>query len=185
VALDPCCGSPEDRGHVDPEEKEMRRTRWLLMSVVLSLAASVMTPVRADAAVWGACGVITSTSKIVRTFSGVPGIRKVYLTCGGPKFSDEPSWGYRHILRYHRGQFEALSSPTQQNWRDLADLAMATTLGDPAVRGPVIDGKRCFSRALRLYDLRSGRLVRTQIFRVVFRTKDAAIITVYPSSRHC
>jgi len=163
----------------------MRRVRVLLVSILLAVGVGVVQPPSASAAVWGACGVVTSTSKIVRTYGGVPGIRRVYLKCGGPKYSDEPSWGYRHVLRYHIHDFEAMSVGTYQNWRDVADLAMATTLADPTVRRPAVDGKRCFSRALKLYDLHTGRLVRTQIFRVVFRTSDAAIITVYPSSRHC
>lgn len=137
------------------------------------------------AVTWGACGVTTSTSKVLRTYDGVAGIRRVYLKCGGPKYTKNPTWGYRQILRYHRTDFENLVAGTAQNWRDIADVGMGGALRDPDVRGAARDGKRCFSRKIYLYNLQTGELVHTKIVRVVFRTSDAAIITAYPASRQC
>lgn len=137
------------------------------------------------AATWGACGVTTSTSKIIRTYDGVAGIRNVYLKCGGPKYTSSPTWGYRHILKNHRSDFENIAAGTAQNWRDVADVGMGGALRDPDVRGAESDGKRCFSRKIYLYNLQTGELVRTKIVRVIFRTSDAAIITAYPSSSQC
>lgn len=115
----------------------------------------------------------------------MPGYKRVYLKCGGPKHSSKPAWGYRHILKYHRRDWEQLAAQsTYQSWRDIADHAMAWALIDPAVRGPLAGGKRCFSRTISLYDNR-GRFIKHQIVRIVFRVSDRAVITTYPSKKHC
>lgn len=155
------------------------------VSVAAKLSTSTTRPQTRVAEVWGACGVITSTSKVVRTYDGVAGIRRVYLKCGGPKYSSRPDWGYRHILARHRGDFENMAAGTAQNWREVADISIGGALRDPQVRGGLVDGKRCFSRRIYLYNLRTGDQVRTRIVRVVFRASDNAIVTAYPSSKQC
>lgn len=135
--------------------------------------------------IWAACGLFGKTGKVVRTYGELAGVKRVHLTCGGPKYDSQPTWGYRHIVRYHEQHFEGMAAGTFQNWREVADIGIATALADPEVRGFVRDGKRCFSRTIRLYNTRTGQVVRTQIVRVVFRTSDNAIITAYPSRQHC
>ena len=134
---------------------------------------------------WGACGVSDNDAKIIRTVSGVAGYRNIYLKCGGPKFSDSPTWGYRHIKRYHQSQFETLAArSTYQNWRDVADAGLVASLVRTEVRGPEQDGKRCFSGTIALYDS-NGKLYKRQIIRTVFKVSDVTIITEYPAGSHC
>jgi hypothetical protein len=163
----------------------VRAIRVLVSSVLFAAMVLFLAPGRAEADTWGACGLRTNDAKIIRTYTAVAGIRRVYLKCGGPKYSARPDWGYRHILWKHRGDFEGMARGTYQNWRDLADLGMESALIDPAVRGGVVDGKRCFSRSITLYNRQTGAVVRKQIVRVVFKVSDQTIITAYPSSRHC
>lgn len=134
--------------------------------------------------VWGACGLFTSPNKIVRTYRNVRGLKTVTLKCGGPKYTAEPSWGYRHLL-WKRSRFESLAAVADMNWRDLVDEVIATVLTSPNKRNPPVGGKICFSRVLHLYNLRTGDLVKTQIFVVFVRVSDNSIVTAYPRSRQC
>lgn len=140
-----------------------------------------------DAPPWGACGVSTDEQKQVRTFAG-SGRRVWVLRCGGPKYSGEPAWGYRHILWRHRGDFERMAAGTNQNWRDVADLAMDSIARDPDAWGDAGAGKSCRSRLIFLVDKDTGQVVRQQIVAQfsVFREADGSdIITAYPASRQC
>ena len=165
--------------------RRVHRLIWLVVLSVLLVTSTTPASAREEFAIWGACGVITNENKIVRTYEGVAGIRRVYLTCGGPKYTDKPLWGYRHIQARHQRDFEVLAVRTAQNWRDIADVGMGGSLRDPEVRGPVIDGKRCFSRKIYYYNLETGKLVSTVIIKTIFRTTDNAIVTTYPSDEHC
>lgn len=106
-----------------------RRPAWV--DCIISVAALLLTGVgtaHASAPPWGACGIDTAESKLVREFNP----RTYYtLRCGGPMYSDNPRYGYRHILRYHKTDFERMALGTGQNWRDVADLAMDTISRDP------------------------------------------------------
>lgn len=132
--------------------------------------------------VWGACGIWTKEAKIIRTYKRRGGA-KVYLKCGGPKYTSDPTWGFRHIKRYHLSQFETMSFGTYQNWQQIADLAIATALATPE-RTTARDGKVCVSRTIKLYNVRTGREVDRATVRVIYRVRDSAIITAYPSA-HC
>lgn len=133
---------------------------------------------------WGSCGVISKEKKLVRTYSRRGGA-KVYLYCGGPKFSSDPTWGYRHILKRHRDDFERKAFRTRQTWRELADISIEVALAHPKVAGPIRSGKRCYSAVVYLIDHRNGDVVGTMIVRVLWRISDNAIITAYPAARHC
>ncbi|HEX4865298.1 MAG TPA: hypothetical protein VFV02_14600 [Acidimicrobiales bacterium] len=136
---------------------------------------------------WGACGLRTDPNKVVRTFDGTDR-RQWVLRCGGPKFSREPGWGYRHILWRHRGDFERMAAGTGQNWRDVADLAMAHIATDPDKWGDAGDGKSCRSRVIFLVNKRTGQVVRQQIVKQISVYKggrSSDIITAYPSSSQC
>ncbi|TDX84927.1 hypothetical protein CLV69_11711 [Amycolatopsis arida] len=110
------------------------------------------------------------------------------LYCGGPKYSSTPTWGYRHILWRHRGDFERMAVGTDQNWRDVADIAMDAIAKDPDAWGDAGDGKDCRSRVIYLYNRKTGQLVRTQIV-VQISTyqggKSNRIITSYPRGYQC
>lgn len=136
---------------------------------------------------WGACGTSTDENKVVRTFDGTSR-RQWTLRCGGPLHSSTPSWGYRHILWRHLGDFERMAAGTNQNWRDIADLSMDSIANDPDAWGDAGDGKNCRSRLIYLINKDNGQVVRTQIVKQISVFKGANtndIITAYPSSAQC
>ncbi|RSN51610.1 hypothetical protein DMH08_30305 [Actinomadura sp. WAC 06369] len=131
---------------------------------------------------WGACGRNTDPQKLVRLFTKNR-VVDFALRCGGPKHSSSPTWGYRHILWRHRGDFERMAAGTYQNWRDIADLAMSHNTSDPD-RSKHSGGKSCYSRVLYLRNIRTNQVVRQQIFKMVVGSNNN-IITSYPSGSHC
>lgn len=146
---------------------------------------SLLLPSTACAAAppWGACGVNTDPNKIVVQYYASP--RMFYtLRCGGPKYSHDPTTGYRHILWRHRTDFENLAAGTYQNWRDVADLAMRAITRDADHRRPATDGKICHSRLITLVNLRTNQVVRRQNI-VMFTNQVGDIITTYPQTRRC
>jgi hypothetical protein len=153
--------------------------RTALLGVIGVIAVFVApTEVSAAAPPWGACGLNAKPDKEVCKFSSH------VLRCGGPKYSRTPEWGYRHILWRHKADFERLAVGTNQNWRDVADLAMDHISSDADSVAPADGGKTCNSRVIFLHDLQTNQLVRQQI--VVMITNAAGnIITAYPSSKQC
>ncbi len=72
------------------------------------------------------------------------------------------------------------------NWRDLADLGIASALSDPDKMSVKTnnEGKKdklCYSREIFLYDKRSGRIVGSTHATVIVRLYDMDIISAYPS----
>ncbi|QFG20783.1 hypothetical protein [Actinomadura sp. WMMB 499] len=131
---------------------------------------------------WGACGRNTDPQKLVRLFTKNR-VVDFALRCGGPKYSSSPTWGYRHILWRHRGDFERMAAGTYQNWRDIADLAMSHNTSDPD-RYSHGGGKSCYSRVLYLRNIRTNQVVRKQIFKMIVSSSNN-IITSYPAGTHC
>ncbi|MEV5827741.1 hypothetical protein AB0L25_19435 [Spirillospora sp. NPDC052242] len=145
--------------------------------------ASAVSRVQVPAAPpWGACGRNTDPQKLVRLFTKNR-VVDFALRCGGPKYSSSPTWGYRHILWRHRGDFERMAAGTYQNWRDIADLAMSSNTSDPD-RSRHSGGKSCYSRLLYLRNIRTNQVVRKQIFKMVVGSNNN-IITSYPAGTHC
>jgi hypothetical protein len=155
---------------------------WLvaLSAAAISLAGVVTFPAEASAAAppWGACGISTDDNKLVRQFP-VNQRLNFYLRCGNE------AKGYRHILLRHRTDFEAMAFGTNENWRDVADLAMASIASDPDQAIPVGDGKGCYSRVLFLRNNRTNQVVRQQIFRMIVIIGTGEIISVYPHGQQC
>lgn len=118
---------------------------------------------------WGACGVFTSDNKVVATYSG--GVR---LTCGSEKF------GYRHIKRDHRSQFETLAAPTALNWRDLAHWAIESNMKDPDRRVQQNANTACRVRVL--YLKKNGGASVGYNFTLIFNSDTKDVITVFPGS---
>lgn len=153
---------------------------WL---ACIAVAIGTATPAYAnvkmpEAPPWGACGLMTSETKVVRTFS--TGYK---LLCGGPRWSPNPASGYRHIIGKHKGEFQTLAATlaTGRNWRDLADFSIEWTLKDPDRVSNGGAGKVCQSRTLYLAN-NNGRVVLTRTFRVITATSSRSIITAYPGA---
>lgn len=87
------------------------------------------------------------------------------------------------ILWRHRADFERMAAGTYQNWRDVADLAMSYNTSDPD-RFSYGGGKSCYSRLLYLRNIRTGQIVRQQIFKMIVSSQNN-IITSYPTGTHC
>ena len=157
--------------------------RSVLAAVMVVLGLGLLVPAAA-AAPWGACGLGTEESKVVAQY--VVNARTTFtLRCGGPRYSPTPTKGYRHILWRHRGGFEKIAVGTDQNWRDVADLAMNVISRDPDVALPAQGGKECLSRVVFLVNLHTNQVVRQQIVRMLVIGASNDILTAYPSSQHC
>jgi hypothetical protein len=159
----------------------IRRTFLVaLLALVMGLAGLGAEPTAAyaQAPPWGACGNSTPNDKVVRTFP-VNHRLNFQLRCG------TPNGGYRHLLDRHRGDFQQQAFGTGMNWRDVADLAMATIAADPDSAKPAGDGKGCYSRVLFLRNNRTNQVVRQQIFAMIVVVSTGDIITAYPTSRQC
>jgi hypothetical protein len=153
-------------------------------AAVLMVLSGLAAPLATAAAPWGACGTGTDESKVVVRYALN---HRMYATlrCGGPRWDANPTWGYRHILARHRGDFERLAVGTNQNWRDVADLAMDAIARDPDAAKPAGDGKGCYSRLISLRNLRTNQVVRTQIIRMYIVISSGDIVTLYPHSAQC
>lgn len=157
-----------------------------LIALLFSLVFAESEP--ASAEVWAACGFRDKESKVVRTFPrkkfsipswSVSGVIS-NLTCGNI------SYGYQHIKARHQTDWEDKAAIASMNWRDLADLGIASALSDPDKMSVKTnnEGKKdrlCYSREIFLYDKRSGRIVGSTHATVIVRLYDMDIITAYPS----
>lgn len=141
-------------------------------------------------AVWAPCGLFTDNQKIVRTYTRHKGTAPTgehlrggtsALRCGGPKLSDDPTWGYRHILK-HSSQWSDKSALTGQNWRDVADYGIEWALKDPdKVTYRAKNDTFCFSRIIYLIDKRTGRTVGHTYPNVSISAGAKNVITAYPA----
>lgn len=145
-----------------------------ILAILLPLTA---TPANANtklgpAPVLGACGVFTPENKVVYKYWNNTG-RTLY--CGNDRY------GFRHIRKNHRTQFQTLAAIGGLQWWDLMHWAIYYNYKDPDYVRYQGDGKTCRSRSLYL-GTRSGKPY-SQIFRVI--TGSNGVITAYPSSKHC
>lgn len=129
------------------------------------------------AAVWAACGWRDGDDKLVRLFQR-DRRRDFALRCG------DGGWGYRHIKDRHMGDFTGMAAGTYQNWRDVADLAMASNSSDPDVMKPAGGNQTCRSRVIFLVNVRNGQPVRQQIVKMYTDNANSNIRSAFPSS-HC
>ena len=117
--------------------------------VIIAMAAlAMMFTLRPEAGAqvagpWGACARGSDEQKVVRIFPSPQG--PLTLRCGGPLYSSEPRWGFRHLLWKHKSDFEGTAGGTFQNWRDIADLAMQTIAVDPDSTYPAGGNQTCRS----------------------------------------
>ena len=121
----------------------------------------------------------TDENKVVRTYS-----KGFILQCGGPKLNNDPRWGYRHIIRYHRDDFKRLVSSLlmQRNWRDLTDFVIEWMILEPHNIKAAGGGQTCRDRDFWLVNA-NGHTVFKQKFRLY--TQGNRINSVHPTSRGC
>ena len=151
--------------------------------VVLGIG-SLVPPAEASRPPWGACGLGTAEDKPVASYMVN---RSTYATlrCGGPRWTAEPTSGYRHILARHRDDFERMTFGTGQNWRDIADLSMEAIASDPDVVLPVSGDKMCRSRVIFVRHLRTNQVAGQRIVKMIVANGSNNIVTAYPASRQC
>jgi|GEM_PF-5216802 len=130
--------------------------------------------VPAAAQPWGSCALATE-DKVIRAFP-----RAKVLRCG------HNGYGQWHIDDRHREDWEQLAASSGQDWRAVADLAIDSALGAPAVvRERAANDTRCYSTAIYLVDVRTGVTVGSSIVRVVAGNRSNNIVTAFPSPSHC
>jgi hypothetical protein len=186
-----------------------QNTIWTLVITALLLAtgvaASVTATARADTPAaapsqhekppptpWGACpinGRDEAEHKFVRNFARGPGVSTTgevmpggesLLVCG------HDGYGYYHIANEHGVQWTQKGVKTSENWRDVADYAIAETLKNPQrVRFRESNNAFCYSREIDLIHKVRGIVVDVFYARVVVSRQDGRVITAYPARSHC
>ncbi|WP_417220305.1 hypothetical protein [Arthrobacter sp.] len=132
-----------------------------------------------QAKVWGACGVTTPNSKLVRMFqtTTTPWVfRNVPMYCG------TNGYGYRHIKSSHMRHWNDIAVLLGANWRDFADFAISDAL-DHMYSGAYSKKNDTYTYKgvvqLKRYD---GKTVKTYYPRVVVAAGNYKMITAFPSS---
>lgn len=150
---------------------------------------SIYAGLRAPAEVWGACGWRTSESKVVRTFQRIRGDAETgEILSGGTSVlrCGTEDYGYRHILKGHRGDWEYDARIVGSNWRDHADWSIDVVLTDPdVVTYRPSRNSYCYSRLIELWDRNDRRHVRDRVIKVVVRSDSTDIVTAYPATKQC
>ena len=163
--------------------KSVRLGPWVVLLLAAIMFGLMAPPAEAAAPPWGACGFMTPEDKVVRTFPSPQG--DLTLRCGGPRWSSQPGWGYRHIKWRHTRDFEGAAFGTYQNWRDIADLAMESLAADPDVVLPAGANQTCRSRLLFLKNIQTNQVVLRQTFVMYTNNETANITTVFPRDKQC
>ena len=141
---------------------------------------------------WAACpvnGREEAKDKLVRRFDRGPGVSTSGavmpagtsdLICG------DENHGYYHMANRHGSEWAQKGAKSSENWRDVADYAIAEALRNPmAVTYRANNNTYCYSREVYLVDKVRGIPVDVFHPNVVVRAQDGIIITSYPANRPC
>lgn len=154
------------------DDSDLERTAPAADYSVIAASASIKI---GPAPAWGACGLTSSSTKLVYSYS--PNTR---LYCGAQDTS-----GYWHIKYEHGSQFSVLAAPVGLTWRDLLHGVLYWNDRDPdSTSFSMSNQTYCRSRYLYLADS-SGRVVVKQIFRTITSSSNGKVITAYPASSQC
>ena len=142
--------------------------------------------------IWGACPTIDRAAaelKVVRRFDRATGAAAggatmpagtTDLLCGNDAYS------YYHIVARHYGEWTQKSVLTNENWREIADYAIAEALRNPtSISYPADANTFCYSREISLVDKVRGITVDVMHPHVVVRAQDGAVITAFPTRTPC
>lgn len=139
------------------------------------------SPVMSPKATWYACGLFDKKNKKVRTFQRAAGnglaAGKSALLCGSE------GWGYRHILKDHREDWEVLAAITGSNWRTFADWAINQAMRYPSsVTYRSGNDTYLYKTQVQIRDNR-GKVRSTKYIKVAIARKTKNIITAFPSNK--
>jgi hypothetical protein len=126
--------------------------------------------------------------RVVRTFQRGPGVAPAATMPGGTSqlVCGNDAYSYYHIVNRHYAEWNEKSIKTSENWRDVADYAIAEALKNPQVvtfRAP--NNTFCYSREIYLVNKVTGAIVNVTYPNVVVRARDGVIITAFPAGAHC
>jgi hypothetical protein len=142
-------------------------------------------------AVWGACpnnSREAAEHKLVRQFERGPGSAVAATMLGGVSelVCGNDGYGYYHIVNRHYVEWNGKSIRTSENWRDVADYAIAEALRSPqVVTFRASSNTFCYSREIYLINKVTGAIVDVFHPHVVLRASDGRIITAYTSREPC
>jgi hypothetical protein len=127
--------------------------------------------------------------RLVRRFDRGPGVSTSGavlpggtsdLVCGDEKHS------YYHIANGHGSEWTRKGVKSSENWREVADYAIAEALRNPMkVTYRAGGDSYCYSR--EIYLVHKVRGIPVDVFHpnVIVRTRDGVIITAYPANAPC
>lgn len=90
-------------------------------------------------------------------------------------------YGYRHISREHRTQWEQKAALTRQNWREVADYGIEWAFFDPTrtvYRSS--NDTWCYQRFLYLVNRSTGQTVGSMTVAAVVGRTNLRVITSFP-----
>lgn len=141
---------------------------------------------------WGACpvnGREEVKDKLVRSFERGPGVSTTGAVMPGGTselICGDENHGYYHIANRHGSEWSQKGAKTSENWRGVADYAIAEALRNPmAVTYRANNNTYCYSREVYLVNKVRGIPVDVFHPNVVVRAQDGIIITSYPANRPC
>lgn len=102
---------------------------------------------------------------------------KTTLRCGNA------AYGWRHIKSAHKSQWENAIAIDNDDYGDLADFAMGSSLKAPAVTTDEGDGKTCFSSPMEIKSDPGNEVIATFWIMTIVSQKNRHIITSYPDSK--
>ena len=163
-----------------PRLTQRRRLTSFVTALFVTLGLLLAQPGTANAATWAACPADydLDQTKQARNFTRAAGVQVVAgtsaLRCGNS------SYGYRHIADRHSRDWYNLALFTQyhNNWREMADLAISSTLAAPVSTSDVGNGKTQYNSWVYVRDT-NGRLVKQAYTIVVVSRTNLNVITAY------
>jgi hypothetical protein len=141
--------------------------------------------------IWGACpnnGREGAEHKLVRQFQRGPGAAVAATMHGGTSdlVCGHDAYGYYHIVNRHFIEWNEKSIRTSENWRHVADYAIAEALQSPhTVTFRATNNTFCYSREIYLVNKVNGMIVDVFHPNVVIRQSDSRIITAFPAREPC
>ena len=141
---------------------------------------------------WAACPGANRAAaelKVVRRFDRAPGAAPgvVPMPAGSSNLlCGTVNYGFYHIEARHYGEWMQKSVKTNENWREVADYAIAEALRSPtSVTFRPRNNTFCYSREVSLIDKVRGITVDVMNPNVVVRVQDGAVITAIPTRKPC
>lgn len=130
---------------------------------------------------WRSCGTNAPANREIRRWLANGGAlhnKVVKLTCG------DTNYGFRHISRNHRNDWNRLALIEYATWMDIADMAMTKSLWQPdIVQSRPANNTTCYSGQIYLVNGATGAVAATNEPTVIISNNYRHMVTAYPGRK--